>query len=196
MEWEDWLKETVYSGRGQTEEDEVTYYSRARMIRLFVKEGLTPLFESHGYVFKRPPQTLCSRIATGLYENEGKHMLDSDWSIGLENTDYLPEEKDHYYTVLDRAVWDRFWSSWAHWDDVSEHNWRGLDRRADIEEYCWTQLDLDRSPQTKRILFILGIDEEALTAAEGGRNKHHQKGSDDVYIKEATESGQFGGYRK
>lgn len=125
-------------------------------------------------------------------------MLDSEWDIGLENTDYLPEERDHYYTVMDRAIWDNFWTGWSHWEDVSEHNWRGLDRRADIEDYCWTQLDLDRSSQTKRILFILGIDEEAITAEEGraGRNKHRSKGSDDVYIKEATDSGQFGGYRK
>jgi hypothetical protein len=193
MDWERWLQETVYIGTGPE-----TECWRARMIRLFVKDGLIPLFESHGYVFKRPPATLCSRIATGLYENEGKHMLDSDWRIGLENTDHLPEERDHYNTVLDRTIWDKFWSTWSHWEDVSEHSWRGLDRRADIEDYCWTQLDLERSPQTKRILFILGIDEDAIAAEEarGSRNKHHQKGSDDVYIKEASESGQFGGYRK
>lgn len=190
MDWESWLQETVYVGTNKG-----TQCTRARMIRLFVKEGLIPILEAHGYVFKRSAATLCSRLATGLYENEGKHMLDSEWLIGLENTDYLPEEKEHYYTVLDRGVWDRFWATWSHWDDVSENNWRGLDRRADIEEYCWTQLDLERSPQTKRILFILGIDEDAI-AAEEGRHKHHQKGSDDVYIKEATESGQFGGYRK
>lgn len=199
MEWEDWLQEPLL---WSTPED--SGVPRCRIITNFVKEGLIPLFKSRGYLFKCDAKTLCSRIATLLYNNQERSSLESDWSFGQENTDHLPEEKDHYYHIMNHSVWDRFWSKWIYWDDISPNTFRGEDRRRDIEEYCWTQLDLEGSPQTRKILDMLGIYEDT-GGIDGGNhwhgqswksNKDHQKTVDDVYLKEAIESGQFGGYRR
>ena len=188
MDWEDWLNEPLAWDINKE-------LPRWKIIRHFVNDGLIPFFNSRGYVFKRDSRTICSRIATGLFNNTGKHYLDSDWSFGLDNTDYIPEEKDHYYFILNSDHWEDFWRIWGHWDDVAKDFYRGIDRRMDIEEYCWYQLELDKSPQTKRILDILGIDEDVLTENAKENRDHHSK-TDDIYLKEAAESGQYGGYRK
>lgn len=191
MDWDDWLNEPL---RWDVNKE----LPRYRIIYRFVNDGLIPLFNSRGYRFKRDSQTICSRIATGLFNNQGKHYLDSDWEFGQENTDYIPEEKEHYHFILSSEHWEYFWNSWGNWDDVAKDFYRGLDRRMDIEEYCWTQLELDKSEQTKRILDMLGIDEDVLNdSPKGGKgNKGHHSKTDDIYLKEAVESGQYGGYRR
>ncbi len=191
MDWNDWLNQPL---RWDVNKE----LERYKVIYRFVKDGLTPFFNSRGYIFKRDLQTICSRIATGLFNNEGKHYLDSDWAFGEENTDYIPEEKEHYHFIFSSDDWDDFWRIWGKWDDVANDFYRGLDRRMDIEEYCWTQLDLDKSEQTKKILDMLGIDEDVLNdyPKSGKGNKDHQSRTDDIYLKEAMESGQYGGYRK
>jgi hypothetical protein len=126
------------------------------------------------------------------------NSLESDWSFEIENTDYIPEEKDHYYHIMNHSVWDRLWRKWEFWEDIREDTFRGLDRRRDIEEYCWTQINLEASPQTRKIMDMLGIYEDGSSNENGAyrSNKDHIKTMDDIYLREAIESGQYGGYRR
>jgi hypothetical protein len=185
MEWEDWLEEPIYwdeSGKDVL---------RWKIISDFVKYGLVPFLKIHGYIFKSSQRDLCSRIASGLYANRGKHIFESDWSFCHENIEHMAEEKDHYDHIVNQDEWDKLWDLWRHWDDIGEDSFRGIDRRFDIQEYCWTQLDLECSPQTRRILEMVGIYENGAWG-----NKDHSRKMDDPYLKEANESGQYDGYRR
>lgn len=186
LPWYDWLTElTDWSGG-------VSQLRRHRAIKIFVKEGLIPLLQSNGYRLACTAQDLCSNIATGLYENQGKAYLESNWNIGHKNTDFLPEEKIHYYDVLNPDIWEDFWGYWGKWSDFDADSERGLDRRYDIQDYMWSQLNLEGSPQTKTILYMLGIDDSGSNTAAPMINTK----AEDVYLYEAAESGQYGGYRK
>jgi hypothetical protein len=63
--------------------------------------------------------------------------------------EYSDEHRQHYNHVIDYATWQKFWSDWSHWDDVSPESPHGFYRRLDIEEYCWSQLNLALSAQTQ-----------------------------------------------
>jgi len=63
--------------------------------------------------------------------------------------DYSIEHKQHYNHVIDPMRWSAFWDTWALWEDISTEYGRGFYRRLDIQEYCWSQIDLASSPQTR-----------------------------------------------
>jgi hypothetical protein len=194
MEWEEWLEEEITWPRHSE-----AGLARWRVISTFVKDGLIPLFKSRGYVFYCDTKALCSRIATGLYNNQNLSSLDSDWAFEYENIDYISEEKGHYYHIMNHGVWERFWQKWEFWEDVQEESFRGLDRRRDIEDYCWTQVNLDGSPQTRKMMELLGIHEDTILYGDSvntNKNKDHLRTMDDIYLKESIESGQYGGYRR
>lgn len=161
----------------------------------FLKQGLLPWVHSRGYRIRVPFQLLGSRIATGLWMNRGLSYLESNWAFGHENTDYIQEERWHFNDQFDSEAWDDFWSGWGNWGDFSLTTSRGDDRRIDLQEYIWTQIDLDSSPRTKELYDILGInftameDEESTSAQKGGRGE-------DTYLREARESGEWGGWRR
>lgn len=205
ISWNDWLLEPI------SVRPEGGLAPRATILRRFVEDGLVPFLHGRGYRLACTVAEFRSVLATGLYENEGLSCLESHWDFGVKNTDYLPEEKMHFYDVLDSEAWDAFWESWGDWADVTLTAFRGQDRRNDIQEACWSQLNLEDSPQTKVVLELLGIDDAALAAAAGpqkGRaggggaapparqGRSRGRTHEDTYIREAAESGEYGGYRR
>jgi hypothetical protein len=162
----------------------------------FLQHGLIPWVHSRGYRIRAPLRLLGSRIATGLWVNRGLSCLESNWRFGNENIDYIPEERWHFNDKFDSEGWEGFWEAWGNWGDFSLTTSRGDDRRIDLQEYIWTQIDLENSPQTKELCEILGIDfaivddgEPVATAGRGGRKE-------DMYLREAKESGEWGGWRR
>lgn len=182
--WEDWLEEKVESPYGDV--------PRRIIMHRFVTHGLLPFLHGNGYRIGCSIPEFQSRLATGLWKNEDVSHLASDWStIPVNNLDYLDEDLHHYHFTLDRDIWDAFWSNWMSWEDISESAWRGWDRRADIEAWVWSQIDLETSPQTKRLDEQLGIND---MSSEEGDRRHRR--NEDTYYRDAAESGEWGGYRK
>lgn len=178
--WKEWLYETVSWG--------MDCMPRYKAIHHFVVKGLMPFIQSNGYVLACSPRALQSRIATGLYNNRGKSCVESNWRIALENTDYVEHDEGQYWHVLSPEKWEAFWGRWGGWTDVHRDGWRGEDRRVDIAHYVWTQINLEASPQTRVVNESMGWYEEYGEDAGGGR--------EDVYLREAADSGEWGGYRK
>ena len=205
MTWSEWLWEPV-------DWNSLHELPRWKAIRYFVRDGLTPFLAEKGYAIGSTPSSFRDNIATGLYMNQGLSHVESDWSFGHINTEYMDAEKIHFYDVLDSDAWSEFWSIWSHWSDLSDDDPRGPDRRYDIEAYCWTQVNTAKSAQTGVIMDILGIHD----GGGGGRPasptksfnwgnrastfvQHQQPFSareDDTYLKEAADSGLYDGYRR
>jgi len=122
---------------------------RGEWIRDFVGNGLYPWVQSKGYVWAVSEVKLRNAIATGLYENMGVSYLSSVWDYPVYNTENHEYDKSHFYHVLSLDEWDKFWLAWGSMSDVSDDNSRGQDRRFDIQEFIWGQLDLANSPQTR-----------------------------------------------
>jgi hypothetical protein len=181
MSWNAWLNETV---GWKTE-----YVPRRVAIHRFVKNGLIPFVSSKGYTFACSQDELKSGIATGFYNNQSLSCVESNWRIAVANNDYLEEDHYQYWHVMDSDVWARFWGTWGMWTDVSEDSWRGPDRRIDIEHYVWSQINLEDSPQTRIVNEMVGIYEDY--SEERG---HHPR--EDIYLREAADSGEWGGYRR
>ena len=98
---------------------------------------------------------VASGLARILYENAGYSCLESYIPSGIQ--DEYPEEHMHrYYHVVDEDSWSNFWLEWAAWSDLDR--W---DRRIDIQVYCWTQIDLEKSPQKQVVDEFLYFDEYA-----------------------------------
>lgn len=163
---------------------------RCAAIRAFVAKGLRPFLAQLGYKISISDELLQSRIASGLFDNQGTSHIQSNWSYGKEMGPHSQEEVYHYSHVVDSAAWDTFWFEWGSWADVSleDGGERGQDRRYDIEAFIWSQIDLDASPQTKIIMDFLRFDEFSV-AQEAARRE-------DTYLREAAESGQFEGKRR
>ena len=140
MNSESWLNEEVYVGTLDT-------LPRRTVIWTFTKYGIEPFIKSHGYVFHGNTSNLSCGIATLLYRNRG-HTLLCPYGTDREN-DYSIEHKQHYNHVLDYKAWENFWAHWSMWEDVSLDSQYGFYRRIDIQEYIWSQLNLDLSAQTQ-----------------------------------------------
>jgi hypothetical protein len=161
--------------------DDVEYISRHTAIKRFVYKGLYPFIESHGYVIRGDAKTLTSAITTLLYKNRGTSCLNAKVFASSKANEY--HDKSYFYHVISQAKWDSFWDAWSVWSDLND--WRGEDRRIDIQEYCWSQIDLDESPQTRVVDELLSYSDESPTNARG----------DDTYLREAAESNEWGGIR-
>jgi hypothetical protein len=140
---------------------------RREWIREFVGNGLYPWVKSKGYVWAVSEVQLRNAIATGLYENMGVSYLSSVWNYPVSNTETHEYDKSHFYHVLSLDEWDKFWVTWGNMSDVSNDNSRGQDRRFDIQEFIWGQLDLVNSPQTAILDEMLEdpVDEEELRSS-------------------------------
>jgi hypothetical protein len=182
MDWNEWFYETI-SWKGDT------YVPRWRVLRHFVKDGLIPFLEKNGYsVAGTPYRELVSRIATGLYENRNRSCVESRWNFMLVNVDYSEGDEAHWYHIMNQEKWDAFWDTWGQWTDVSLDTWRGDDRRIDIQAYCWTQINLENSFQTRVVNEHMGFTDDM--------NHMEDRHLEDSYLREAAESGEWGGYRK
>ena len=180
-EWNEWLNEHVVWDI----QDEIP---RRNAIYRLCKRGLIPFIESHGYVVDVSVKDLGSRIATGLFINKGKSSVDSNWNFGYSeefsiNCDY----RDRYYDVIDIDEWTKFWEIWGIWSDIDEETFRGRDRQRDIEEYMWTQICHEKSYQTRVVNEFLGIERSDDVSEYDNR---------DTYVKDSTESNEWGGYRR
>jgi hypothetical protein len=182
ISWIDWLEEYVTW-------DGVELIPRRRALYRFVKHGLIPFLNRRGYDIHPRLHELCSRIATGLYINQKLSCLESNWQFCRVNYDYLEDDQRRYWHVIDTDRWAAFWDRWGVWNDVDPDHWRGEDRRNDIQDYMWTQINLERSVQTRVVNEFLGIwDDSGEDAVQNSR--------EDQYLRDAKESGEWGGYRK
>jgi hypothetical protein len=181
--WYSWLYETVTWNEQET-------MPRWRAIQTFVRRGLIPLVKRGGYDLHGSEQDLMNRIATGLFNNRLLSYTESDWRFGIQNNDMTDEDRDHFNFVLDSDVWANFWSAWGCWDDVHETSWRGQDRRLDIQDYIWTQVDVENSQATEFINEIFGIsdDDDSVPRAQ-------RRAQDDTYLRETVDAG-YDGYRR
>jgi len=142
MHSEDWLNEEIWYGTLNT-------LPRRRAIWRFAKYGLEPFLKAHGYTLNINTRELSSGIATLLYHNRGQGLIGPYEHDLTAQNEYSDEHRQHYNHVIDYATWQKFWSDWSHWDDVSPESPHGFYRRLDIEEYCWSQLNLALSAQTQ-----------------------------------------------
>ena len=146
----DWMHEIIDTPYGDAR--------RHEMIDAFV-DDLIPFVESMGYTWANT-SAVATRLATGLFANRGKHYIESDWSmIPNENVQSDPEDLYHFHHILDGNIWTRFWSAWGEWADVSLETNRGSDRRLDIQDFVWKQLDILKSPQTDIVNGLCGCDD-------------------------------------
>ena len=173
MKFEQWLNAYVRV-------DECVIVRRKEWITNFVKNGLYPWIKSKGYNWHVPESYIKNCIATGLYENKNKSYLSSNWNYSAYNTDANTHYKDHFYHVLNLNEWDKFWKIWGNMSDLSEDSHRGQDRRFDIQEFVWGQLDLESSFQTNIINELL----EDLPDDDYDDKKVNRV---DIYIQEAQE---------
>ena len=158
------------------------------MISLFVNDGLAPFIRSHGYEWTYDDKWVKSVVATGLYENADMPHLNSKWACPT-NTNFIPEDLDQFHHVIDSDKWDAFWESWGAWEDVDLVTPYGSDRRLDIMAFVWDHIDVNRSKQS--VLVNQALDDN--NGRDDGDGRNH---IDDVYIRESTESNEWGGYRR
>jgi hypothetical protein len=123
----------------------------------FVSEGLWPFIHGNGYVLQTNVKAFAKNVAKVLYANRGETCLSSKVHI-VEPENTTKEHLWHFHHILSEDKWELFWNEWAVWDDLID--FRGLDRRIDIQHLCWSQLDLDESPQTRVVYELMGDSEE------------------------------------
>ena len=182
-----WLEEPIH-WRGET------YYPRSKVISWFVQEGLFPWIQSNGYEWGCNSKHLANCIATGLYENQGRSHMESEWSYAGKNTNFSQEEEVHFHYIISQDAWNNFWYSYGSWGDLTTNTFRGQDRRLDIQNFVWGQLDLEASPQTRELYeIILGGDDEQQDQLSASMSRSPQQ---DMYLKEAVEYNGWGGYRR
>jgi len=157
----------------------VEHIPRYTAIWRFVSKGLHPFLIQNGYRVLGDVKTLTLGITHLLFVNRGRCCLNSE-VLTLSYEDEA-DDKAHYYHVLSQEKWDTLWGVWARWSDLTDN--RGEDRKIDIQEFCWSQLNLDESPQTRVVDEMLSYPEEGVISKE------------DVYLREAAESNEWGGFR-
>jgi hypothetical protein len=113
-----------------------------------------PFLRSYGYGIQVTDKELSTGIATLLYHNREHTLLTPLWFE--RNDDYGVEHKQHYTHVIDEKAWSSLWARWG-WEDLDSD--MGMYRKLDIQEYCWSQVDLDRSPHIRT---VEGDEEEIL----------------------------------
>lgn len=173
---EQWLAENVWMGP--------SYMRREDVLWLFVMDYLIPFVEGKGYTFAVTDRTFFNRLVWGLYSNRSTSYISSDWSFGHVNTDYLPEERWEFDYTMSPEEWKHFWSHCPIWSDLEDET--GKERQHMIEDYIWTQLNLDKSARTRVVYEHLGIDEEALEK-EPGKGRHEEtygRDSGESYLRE------------
>lgn len=136
---EKWLMEDVISHGG--------HMIRRRKAIFMLARGLEQFMKGYGYRFLLGINELSSGIATVMYQNRRDRLVGS--YVFEKKYGYGDEHIQHYTHTVDREAWENFWKTWGFWDDVSSDSPLGYFRRLDIEEYTWSQIDLDSSPQTR-----------------------------------------------
>ena len=146
-----WLEEMVSW-------DGVEEIPRYKAIGRFVADGLQPFLKANGYTIRPSTKQLGQGVARILYSNSGVSCMDSRLPWVSSDEVATMEHKWHFNHVMSESAWEYFWSIWAVWPDVTDE-W-AQDRRIDIQEYCWSQIDLDESSQTQVVEEHMGIAED------------------------------------
>jgi len=180
MSWAKWLQQDIQTAYGPI--------CRREMIHIFTKCGLIPFIRSQGYEMNGDIKQIQSMLASGLYDSQFKHNLESKWPAPT-NTEYEEEDSDHFHMILDLNKWDAFWENWGSWEDVDPDSRFGPERRLDIQAFVWNHVDVSSSRQTKIVNRFFEDDEPQ---EEGGHGRRHE----DSYIREMSESNEWGGYRR
>jgi hypothetical protein len=120
---------------------------RKLLISNLVKTGLIPLFGGAGYEFACNAHRISECVARYIYTGRISHEI--------LNADYRDEDYNHHYFILDDEVWESFWDSVPTWCDVED-----VKVREGIRFCLWTLLDLYRSPRTREVDDMLGLNEE------------------------------------
>jgi hypothetical protein len=127
--------------------DSTEYIPRSMAVKRLAS-ALTHFMNDNGYAMYGTRESLSKHLGTLMYNNRGKSCLSSQ--IISSNDD---DHKAHYHHVFSDK-WDQFWLRWSQWRDLTD--WYGQDRQLDIQEYCWSQLNLDESSQTQVVEELLG----------------------------------------
>jgi hypothetical protein len=144
MNSEQWLNEEVYVGTLQRAR-------RRLVIWRFAKYGIEPFIRSYGYALYPNTAKLSCDIATLLFHARGHTMIcPHSYAVNAQN-DYSIEHKQHYNHVIDYATWQGFWEEWNMWYDVSLDSPHGFYRRIDIQDYVWSQINLEASVHTQKV---------------------------------------------
>jgi hypothetical protein len=177
MWFDEWLEQNVYTFHGRLK--------RKQCIKRFTK-ALWHFIINRGYSWQITEYHLQNCIATGLYENTGKSHIASEWNYSDVNTEYSDDDLNHYLHIVDSYAWATFWAQNGLWGDLDKDEFRGQDRRQDIEEFVWKQINILASPQTQELYEILlgGEDDVPLTPAG------------EVYLQETVEYNGWGGIRR
>jgi len=174
---EDWLHSYVDFGQEQMK--------RGQLFKYFLEEGIVPFINSMGYTIGTPTNVLYGGMVSGLYENRGKSTMESVWNRDHFCEAWNDDDRLHYYHVIDPDTWDKFWKTWNFMEDFSDISYHGQDRRMDIEQFIWRQLDLENSYQTE-ILYGEMTEEDETEHDESSKKV-------DVYLLEAAG---WGGLRR
>jgi len=161
---------------------------RGQIYKIFLHDGLLPLIEDMGYSVGTPLKKLYGYMVSGIYNSRERPSISSQWNMTHYTRRWAQEEKIHFYHIMNPDVWERFWNDWGEIEDFSEYSFRGRDRRTDIEDFIWRQIDLDISYQSE-ILYELMNDEYELESEE---TQQHPK-KVDVYL---VETSGWGGLRR
>lgn len=162
-QWYNWLTYKV-----ETDPDE--FRQRQYIICDFVELNLVPFIKKNGYVLACEPRRLAECISRVLYFGRIRH--------NPLNTEYLPEDYDHYYWALNDDKWSGFWYNWRWWQDLGDEH-RNL--HEDIRFCVWTMLDLDYSKQTRVVNEVLGIIDDDDTSSRGSEKDRNTK---DPYLRD------------
>jgi hypothetical protein len=146
----EWLEEMIWW-------DENQYVPRYMAVGKFVSEGLYPFITENGYVIQKNMKTFAKNVARLLYINRGESCLSGKFKMS-EPENATRQHLWHFYNTFSEEKWEIFWRQWAIWDDLND--FRGHDRQIDIQALCWSQLNLDESPQTKVVNELMGVEDE------------------------------------
>ena len=177
MYFEDWLNQNISTPFGLTK--------RRKCLKNFSRI-LWSFIKSKGYKWNISEAHLRNCIATGLYENMNVSHLASKWYYSDVNFQYNDDHLNQYHHIFDEETWSQFWSRYGGWEDVCDDNFRGQDRRLDIESFICKQLDIPNSIQTELLDEALYDSDDEMPSTPSG----------DVYLQEAVEYNGWGGIRR
>ena len=178
MKYEEWLNETITTPFGLS--------VRRNCLKNF-SNILFKFVESKGYYWGISEKSLTYYISYGMWENSKKSYALSEWNYSNINYNYNDDDYNNYLSIFDSETWEYFWSRYGGWYDVDDDSsFRAQDRRHDIQEFVWKQIDIPNSPQTHLLYDSLyNIEDEVAPSPQV-----------DVYIQESLEYNGWGGMRK
>jgi hypothetical protein len=158
--WRNWLAEYV--------EYENDWCERQEAILIFVEEDLVPFVKSFGYIFHSSEKELAQIIARELFHSLCNSTRRIKWHSKVLNVDYVKEDEDYFYHLLDTRVWEGFWKSVSLWCDVEEDVIR---TRSIIEHACWTCINVENSPASQVVNDMFDTDDDDSITSKKEKNK-------------------------